>query len=456
MRNHALNRMSRRRLLKGAVAGSAVTVGLPFLECMLNESGTALASGAPLPVRFGTWFWGLGHTPGHGVEEKAATSPGITFLQEPAALNRHKDVINFFGKFNLPLDGRSNYPHESGWITSRTGTAPDKDKEIPGPTFDLLIADKIGTSTRLKTIDVTCTNNPNDSYSARGTYTRTAAETSPAKLYVRLFGPDFVDPNSADFTPDPRVLIRKSVLSVVADERRQIMQHVGASDRAQLDEYFTSIREVENQLDVQLQKPKPNEACLVPSPPQQSELEGGIGGVEINQVQATHETFARLLAMTVACNQTHVFNMTFSNSGSSLRRAGESLTHHSLSHEERVDPELGLQPQTSWFNTRSMDSLATFIDVFKSIKEGDGTLLDNVLIVAGSETGDARTHSIDEVPFMTVGQAGGRIKTGLYVHGNASPTTRVGLTAMQIMGLSVDSWGTRSLKTSKVIDDILV
>ena len=103
-----------------------------------------------------------------------------------------------------------------------------------------------------------------------------------------------------------------------------------------------------------------------------------------------------------------------------------------------------------------MDSLATFIDVFASIKEGDGTLLDNVLIVAGSETGDARTHSIDEVPFMTIGRAGGRIKTGLYVNGNGSPTTRVGLTAMQIMGVSNDSWGTRSLETSKVISDILV
>lgn len=456
MRIRSTRHTSRRSLLRGAFAGSLVSVGLPFLDCMLNESGTALAAGGQLPVRFGTWFWGLGHTPGHGVEEKAATSPGINFLGEPKALNRHKDVINFLGKFNMPLDGRSNYPHESGWIASRTGTAPDKDKEIPATTFDLLIADKIGNNTRLKTIDVTCTNNPNDSYSARGTYTRTAAEISPTSLYTRLFGPDFVDPNKADFTPDPRVLVRQSVLSAVKEERQQFMKHIGAADRAQLDEYFTSIREIENQLEVQLQKPAPNEACHVIPAPEVSDLVGGIAGVEIEQVQSTHETFARMLAMAVACNQSHVFNVTFSNSGSSLRKAGESLTHHSLSHEERVDPELGLQPQTSWFNTRSMDSLATFIDVFSSIREGDGTLLDNVLIIAGSETGDARTHSIDEVPFMTIGRAGGRIKTGLYVNGNASPTTRVGLTAMQIMGVSNDSWGTRSLETSKVISDILV
>ena len=456
MRIHQKGRFSRRSILRGTLAGSAVSVGLPFLDCMLNESGTALAAGAPLPVRFGTWFWGLGHTPGHGVEDKSVTSPGITFLREAEALQRHEGVINFLGKFNMPLDGRSNYPHESGWIASRTGTVPDKDKEIPAVTFDQLIADKIGTSTRLKIVDIACTGNPNHSYSARGTYTRTAAEASPAKLYTRLFGPDFVDPNKADFTPDPRVLVRKSVLSAVKDERQNLLNQVGASDQDQLDEYFTSIRELENQLDIQLQKPAPLEACQVIPPPEGNEIQENMLGVEINQVLATHEIFTKMLAMAVACNQTKVFNVVFSDSLSSLRREGESLTHHSLSHEERVDPALGLQPQTSWFNTRSMEALATFIDLFASIREGDGTLLDNVLILAGSETGDAKTHSIDEVPFMTVGRAGGRIKTGLYVRGNADPTSRIGLTAMQIMGLSVDSWGTRSLKTSKTITDILV
>jgi hypothetical protein len=246
------------------------------------------------------------------------------------------------------------------------------------------------------------------------------------------------------------------VLSAVKEERHQLMKRIGASDRAQLDEYFTSIRELENQLDIQLQKPAPNEACKIVPPPQDDGVLGSTAGVEIEKVEATHEAFARILAMAIACNQTSVFNMVFSGSFSGLRKAGESLTHHSLSHEERLDPELGLQPQTSWFNERSMGALATFIDIFASTREGDGTLLDNVLLIAGSETSFARTHSIDDVPFMTVGRAGGRIKTGYHVIGNGDPSTRIGLTAMQIMGLPVDSWGTRSLKTSKTISDILV
>ena len=58
---------TRRQVLKGLMGGGVVSVYLPFLECFLNDSGTALADGAPLPVRFGTWYWAMGHTPGHAI-----------------------------------------------------------------------------------------------------------------------------------------------------------------------------------------------------------------------------------------------------------------------------------------------------------------------------------------------------------------------------------------------------
>lgn len=447
--------INRRNVLRGALAGGVVGVGLPILNCMLNESGSAFASGTPLPVRFGTWFWGLGHTPNHAVVEKSATSHGIEFFGECQALAAHKDKINYLGKFNTPLDGRSNYPHSSGWIASRTGAAPDVDKQIPQPTYDLLIADKIGTANRFKTIDLSCTGNPSDGVSARNTYVRSAAEVSPASFYTRLFGAEFVDPNKAEFVPDPRTMLRKSVLSAVSEDRQKLIKQVGASDRLQLDEYFTSIRELERQLETQLQKPAPNEACQVMERPKDLDLLDDASGLEVDQVELTHNTMAKMLAMALACNQTNVFNMAFSASFSGLRNPGDSLSHHSLSHEERVDPESGIQPQTSYFNMRSMNALATFIETFESIQEGDGTLLDNVLIVAGSETSYAKTHSVDNIPFMTVGRAGGRIKTGMHVVGSGNPTTQIGYTAMQIMGLSLDKWGEQSLQTSKVISDIL-
>jgi hypothetical protein len=103
-----------------------------------------------------------------------------------------------------------------------------------------------------------------------------------------------------------------------------------------------------------------------------------------------------------------------------------------------------------------MDAFATFIDAFANIREGDGSLLDNMLIFAATETNYARVHSVDGVPVFTAGNAGGRIKTGLHVVGNGDPITRVGLTAMQVMGVPIGTWGTRSLQTSKTITEILV
>ena len=78
-----------------------------------------------------------------------------------------------------------------------------------------------------------------------------------------------------------------------------------------------------------------------------------------------------------------------------------------------------------------------------------------MLIFAATETNYARVHSIDGVPIFTAGHAGGRIKTGMHIVGNGDPITRVGLTAMQIMGLPLDTWGTRSLQTSKTISEIV-
>ncbi len=447
----------RRAALRGLLGGGAVTVALPFLDCDLNSHGTALAAtGQALPVRFGTWFWGLGHTPGFGALDKPATGTGITFGTEAAALTPLAGDLNYFGKFNVPLDGRSNYPHFTGWVASRCGQVPATGEEVPLPTLDLLVADVIGTRTRFKNLDLSATGDPTEHYSARNTHSRSAAEVSPINFYARMFGSEFVDPNKADFKPDPKIMVRQSALSAVNEERQKLLGRVGASDRAQLDEYFTSLRELEGQLALQLEKPAPNDACrAVAAPKDPGAMDQSVAGVEIDQVAASHAELTRILTMALACNQTQVFNMVWSHGGSRLRKAGATINHHSLSHEEQLDPKLGYQIQTSWFNTRSMVALAAFIDAFKAVREGSGTLLDNTLILAGSETCFAKVHSVDDIPFMTAGKAGGRIKTGLHVIGNGDPLTRVGLTAMRIMGVPIDRWGVKSLQTTKEISEIL-
>jgi hypothetical protein len=89
------------------------------------------------------------------------------------------------------------------------------------------------------------------------------------------------------------------------------------------------------------------------------------------------------------------------------------------------------------------------------VKEGSGTLLDNTLVFAHSETEYARVHSINNIPMMLAGRAGGRVKSGLYVDGAATPVSRVGLTLQQIMGVPVDRWGSKSMETNKSIGEIV-
>ncbi len=163
-----------------------------------------------------------------------------------------------------------------------------------------------------------------------------------------------------------------------------------------------------------------------------------------------------LLALALACDQTRVFNMMFSYGLSELRMEGSDTTHHQLTHDETLDSELGYQPQATQFVLASMSGWADFVERLAAIPEGDGTLLDNCLVLANSDLSLAQPHDVRGLPMMIAGSAGGRIKPGIHVKGNTDPVTRVGLTVQQAMGLPIDAWGTNSLRTSLPVSEILV
>src|SRR5215472_4867054 len=102
MKKSLLEGLSRRRVLRGMLAGGAVTVGLPVLDCLLNENGTAFANGAPIPVRFGTWFWGLGMN--RKVFVPKTTGANFDLPPEIESLAPIKDQINLFTNFDAERD----------------------------------------------------------------------------------------------------------------------------------------------------------------------------------------------------------------------------------------------------------------------------------------------------------------------------------------------------------------
>lgn len=446
---HLMNlRPTRRAALRGMFNGAAVSVALPFLDIFLDNNGRALAAtGAPLPTRFGTWYWALGCNPQRWFPTKEGGDFDLKVELEP--IKAFQSKINVLGNFAAPLDGKPNFPHQSGPCVVRTGTArTSQGEDLPSTSFDVAISDMIGTNSRFRSLEVAIAGGTRSSLSGRGPGGMNPSETSPLALYTRLFGPGFHDPNSAEFTADPKVMARRSALSYVADQRRQLEVKLGASDKQKLDQYLTSVRQLEKQLDVQLTKPAPMPSCTTPEKAVEIPLT-----MDVESCTRTHNLLAGLLMTALTCDQTRVFNMMFA--ANNLSRVGTTTTFHQLTHEEALDTTLGYQPNCTVFVNKIMQAWGDFVTMADGIKEGDGTLLDHMLVFAHSDVGLAKFHTIDDIPMMTAGGASGRVKTGQFINGKGSPVSRVGLTLQRLMGVPVDKWGTNSLQTNKVISEMI-
>lgn len=437
---------NRRGVLRTLFGTAAAFLPLPVMDFLLDDNGTAYAKGAPLPVRFGTWFWGLSLVPQRWTPAEAGAGFKLTADLEP--LSEFNGRFSVLSGFNIPLDGASNNPHDTGVKAIRTGEAAPVNGGLPS--VDVLISDKITSGNRFASIEIACVNDRAASYSGRSAGTPNPPEVDPLALYKRLFVDGFTDPNSGTFVPDVRVIAERSMLSTVSDQRKALMKEVGASDRARLDQYFTSLRQAETQLAVRLQKPPPAESCVVPQAPKAWDASTAIGDVTSN-----HEVMASLMALGLACNQTRVFNIALTPASSPLRMPDDMTGYHQLTHEEKVDPTAGYQVRCEKFVKPQMAAFAHLLKSLDAIKEGDGTLLDRSLILANSDVSDAKSHDINGIPIIVAGTAGGAVKSGLHVQGNGTPVSRVGLTMQHAMGLNAGSWGTKSMTTSAPIGEML-
>jgi hypothetical protein len=444
-------KLDRRTILRGTFKGAAVGVGLPLLDCFLNSNGTAFAAGGPLPVVFGSWLQSMGLTPGRWVPAKAGS--GFENNVELKVFDRYRDKMNVFSGMHYYLDGRPNVTHVSGPQIASTGglyaatQGSSNSSGESGPSVDAVIADQISARTRFRSLEVNFSGKQK-TWSRRSGSVINASEGSPGALYARIFGPDFRDPNAAEFKPDMKVMARKSVLSLISEQRKDIAAQLGASDRVRLDEYFSALRRIETQLALELEKPQPVEACIRPS-----ETHENKPGALVNDAEENANLFAGLIAHAIACDQTRVFNVCYDSEG--YYTAGNSMTWHQLSHEEPMDPVLGYQKETTWFISWANQVAVRFFDILSATKEGAGSLFDRTVILWQTDHSVARNHSLDNVPVMTFGNAGGRIKTGLHVPCPSDPVTRVALTLQQALGVPANAWGEGSNKTTATIHDML-
>jgi hypothetical protein len=440
---------TRRFLLRGLLHGSAALVSLPFLDCFLDGKGEAIAAtGSAIPTRFGTFFWGCGLTKALYLPKTNGTN--YEDMPQLASLKPYKSKLNLLSGFRAYVDDKPNIQHWTGNAAITTGTAPANDFQFDGQTIDQTIADAVSHGARFRSIEISCCGNKRESYSSLGGSNTNPPEISPLGLYTRLFGAGFQDPSKADWKPNPEVMLQKSVLSVVADDRKLLLKGVGAGDRARLDQYFTSVRELEKTLEVELRRPEIVAQVEIPTAPEELPMNKAVPNLK-----RVTPVMAQLLAIGLATDQTRIFNMAFSEPASTIYVPGDSRPFHQSTHEEPIDESIGYQPVTSKFSTYSMEGLATLVGALEAVKEGNGTLLDHSLVLAYTDTSNAKLHAVDGIPMILAGSASGRMKTGIHYAGASTTVARVGLSVQQAMGLSVDRWGTDSNMTNKPISEIM-
>jgi len=422
--------LTRRTMLRGVLAGATVAVGLPALDLFLNESGTAYAGGTAFPMRFGIFFFGNGLVPDWSPAPGASVGPGTyeweaTGLLEPlAGVKQHCTVVS-----GMKVLTTNTNPHGSGPAGLFSG-ADLVDGTFVGPSVDQRIAAQIS-ETRFRSLQVGV--QPSDfCHSMTGAAMVNPPETNPFALYERIFGTGFRLPGEMG-TVDPRIGLRRSVLDAVVEQSARLRARVGRADQDRLDQHFTGIRELEQQLARLERDPPVLEACSRPPMPEADypDIEGR------PQLQAKSRAICDLLVMALACDQTQVFFDAFSMPVNNMLFLDVESGHHQLTHDE-PDP----QPEHHRIVRFTMGEFAYLVERMAAVPEGDETLLDHSAILCTTDCSNGRTHALTDYPMIIAGRAGGALRPGVHYRATgAENASKVMLTLMRAVGARADEYG---------------
>lgn len=404
--------LSRRTLLRGL---GGVAIGLPFLHAMERP-----AAAAPFPKRFIVFFSANGTIPSSwnptGGETDFALSPIL------APLEPHKqDLLVLQG---IDMEAAHHGPgdgHQTGMGTMLTGTellvgtefceadCSDPSKTVGwggGPSVDQVIASQVGQTSKFKSLEFGVQVQSASIWS-RMCYLDAdqpiPPEDDPLAAFDRIFGELGADP----FGLQKIRAQRHSVLDAVIDDFEALNARVGGDDRKKLDNHLTAIREIEKRLDAGGQL---GGSCQLP------DLGSPIGDIYADEnLPAIGKLQMDQLVMSLACDLTRVASIQWSTSVSNkvFSWLGITTGHHDLSHEG--DTNANAQAQIVQINTWYAEQLAYLIAALKAVPEGDGTLLDNTVILWCNELGIGNAHSRTDMPYVLAGSCGGYFDTGRYL-----------------------------------------
>ena len=424
-------------------------IGLTPLEMFLNTNGTGYASIGPsgFPRRFAMFYWGNGHLADRWVPEKTGQGDEWAISDQLAPLAAFKEKMTLVTGLNVPFSGTGQPHFETAclFMCGQPLFVTGGDWTFSGLTFDQVLADGIGKDTRFRSLEFGV-DNKRRGLSYRGPNNHVPAEASPFALFERVFGGSFSLPGE-NTEPDPKLALERSVLDAVMLDIQDLKKQVSAQDKLRLEEHFDGIRAIEQQLSKLELAPPDFEGCAYPAQPAAEYLnQDGMKPYEV-----LNGAFAEIAAYALACDQTRVISNWFSAAvQNSLLYPGLSESHHSLTHFES-EPQDGVH-QCMLFN---MERMAQFLAALDSIQEGDGTLLDHMVVLGTSDCASGKLHSGEDFPTVMVGSADGRFKTNIHWRSeNGDNATRVPLTIARNLGLDLASFGVGDIEATESLTDI--
>lgn len=443
--------ISRRTVLRGL--GTALA--LPWLEAMsspapLIANVTARTAVATPPVRMAFLYVPNGmHMPDWMPRGRGGREFELQSIMKP--IEEFREKMNIFSGLSLQgakALGDGGGDHARSVASFLTGAHPKKTHGSDirnGISVDQVAADQIGHLTKLKSLELgtegsssggrcdsgySCLYTSNISW--RTDTSPLSKEIDPASVFARMFGS--VNELEGRRSLAKRDANRKSILDFVKDEAKSLNDHLGAQDRRKLGEYLYAVRDIERRL-------------------QSSEKLGNSGedfsdyprpvGVPADYAEHVKLLFD-MMVLAFQTDTTRISSFMYANAGSnrSYRNLSIREGHHNISHHKKVP---ALQQKISKINQYHMSLAHHLISKLDSIKEGDGTLLDNCMVMYGSGIADGNTHAHDNLPVMMFGGGGGSIKTGRFIRfRNGTPLTNLYTSMLDRVGAPVDKFSDSS------------
>ena len=446
----------RRTVLRGVGA----TLALPLLERMLPAS-TALARAAATPVvRFCTVY-----VPNGIVMDRwtpATEGTGFEFTPTLKPLEPFRDhLLVLSGLDNTGARSRSG---SSGAHAKPAGAFMTGIEPLPttgssslqlGISMDQIVANAIGQKTPLPSLELglegadtvngvgTCDVGFSCAYQNRlawgGPSTPLPVETNPRVVFERLFGSiDSTDPA----VRTARLRRQGSIIDSVLDKVDRLQGGLGRRDRAKLDEYLQSVREIERRL--QNAESQGRELPLVESP----------AGIPVSYDEHARLMFdMQALALQTDTTSVITFQIGREQSGATYPQIGVSDSHHPISHHGGDKNKLA---SLAKINTYHTTLFAYFLEKLATTSDGESTLLDNVITLYGSAISESNSHDIRNLPILLAGGGAGLVKGGRHVRypDQTQRLTNLQLTLLNKLGIPTEAFGDSTGEQLQELSDL--